>query len=161
MEAPGFIIHAAGSLGNMPDLGKRPYRLKCRFQVPAGSGPRFLEKAKYAAAEQFIADMKVKGWDYIGESARLPASERGFRMTFKGAHIEVRGLSKPRRLPDAREMQGAVMQGARFLPDARSDVVNVPHYTETEYVDFQLEGIFLHDTILTEVPDINEERRPK
>jgi len=160
MNAPNFIIHATGALGTMPDLGKRPYRLKCRFRVPAGSGPDFLEKAKYAAAEQFIADMKVKGWEYIGGSSRLPPEARGFRLTFKGAHVEVRGLSKPKRLPSSREMLPAIMQGARFLPDERSDVVTVPHYTETEYLDWELAGVFLRNTLLMEVPDAHEERRP-
>ena len=160
-SSPGFIIHATGSRGNMPDLGKKAYRLKCRFQVPAGSGRAYLERAKYAAAEQFVADMAKRGYEHIGESHRLPVAERGWRMKFKGAHIEVMtSLPKPKRLPSAREMQAAVMQGARFLADDRPTTMTVPHFTQCEYHDYELSTIFLRDTILFEVPDLHEEKRP-
>ena len=159
-----FVIHAAGSLGNRADLGKRPYRLKCRFQVPAGSGPGLLERAKYAAAEQFVADMAVRGYVYIGGSSRLPADQRGFRMAFKGAHVEVMtSIPKPKRLPSAREMQAAVMQGATFREDEkeRSTVKNVPHSSQSEFWDYELSAVFLHDTMLFDVPDSHEELRPR
>ena len=160
IAAPNFIVRATGALGTMPDLGKRPYRLKCRFQIPAGAGPRVLEKAKHVAAEQFIADMQVRGFSYIGESSRLPAGQRGFRMAFKGAHVEIAtSVSRPRVL-SAREMLPAVMQGAAFRNEDRSPVQDVPHFTQCEYHDYELSAVFLHDTILTEVPDAHEERRP-
>ena len=161
MNAPGFIIHAAGSLGNRPDLGKRPYMLHCRFQIEAYPTPGMLDRAKYAAAEQFIADMKVKGWDYIGESSRLPAEVRGFKMTFKGAHIETMTLHRPKRAPSSREMLPHVMQGAKFRADERPTVMTVPEINATEFWDYDLRGVFLHDTILAEVPDLHEEFRPR
>lgn len=161
MNAPGFIIHATGSRGNMPDLGKRPQRLHCRFTVPAYSGERMLTQAKYAAAEQFVADMAVRGWEYIGESSRLPADQRGFKLTFKGAHIEIMNPVKPKRTPSSREMQAAVMQGATFRADERATVMTVPHFSQVELWDYDLSGIFLHDTILFEVPDAHEEIRPR
>lgn len=156
---PNFIIHATGSLGNMPDLGKKPYRLKCRFEIGAGHSERQLEKAKYLAAEQFVADMAVKGFEYIGESSRLPPSERGFRMTFKGAHIKVTGARKPPRVPSAREMLPEIMQGNRFRAQEDPAVMMVPHWTESEYLDYELSAVFIHETILFEVPDAHEERR--
>ena len=157
-----FIIHAAGSLGNRPDLGKKPYRLKCRFDVGAYPSERVLEQAKYAAMEQWIADMAVRGFEYIGASSRLPDQERGVRMAFKGAHLEIRGIPKPKRPPSSREMQAAVMQGARFrAEDDFSSVRTVPHYTETERWDYELSAVFLSDTILAEIPDLHEEKRPR
>ena len=160
--APGFIIHAAGSLGNRPDLGKRPYRLKCRFDIGAHPSARHLELAKYEAMDQWVADMAVRGYDYIGDSSRLPKSERGVRMTFKGAHIEIRGIPKPKRPPSSREMEYAVRQGAKFrAEDDLSSVWTVPHYTETELWDYELSAVFLSNIILMEVPDLHEEKRPR
>ena len=163
VDVPNFIIHAAGSLGNRPDLGKKPYRLKCRFQIPAYSGERLLERAKYAAAEAFIADMAVKGWQYIGESSRLAPDARGFRMTFMGAHVEIMSsVKRPKRPPSSAKMQAAVMQGATFRApdDEGASVRTVPHFAEAEFWDYELAGVFLRDTLLMEVPDLHEERRP-
>lgn len=161
VQAPNFIIHAAGSLGNRPDLGKRPYRLKCRFQVPAGSGAAFLERAKYLAADAFIEDMARLGYEWIGESHRLPPTERGFRMVFKGAHIEIMQPIKRKRALSSREMQAAVMQGATFRTTDDPKVQTVPHHSQAEFHDWELSTIFLHDTILVETPDAHEEIRPR
>ena len=162
MTSPGFIIHAAGSLGNRPDLGKKPYLLHCRFEIGAYPSERALDQAKYAAAETFVADMKVKGWDYIGESSRLPPEARGFKMEFKGAHIVITNPRRPQRTLSARQMMPELMQGNKFRlrEDELPFVMNVPEPDATELWDYDLAGVFLHDAILTEYPDLHEEKRP-
>lgn len=158
--APGIIVHASGSRGNMPDPGKRAYRLHCRFQIGAYPSARQLELAKYKWAEQFVVDMAKKGYQHIGESSRLPPEQRGWRLTFKGAHIAPMNLVKPPRVLSSREMLPQVMQGARFRAEEEPPVMLVPHYSETEYWDYDLSTIFIRDTILMDQPDLHEERRP-
>ena len=159
IASPNFIIHAAGSLGNRPDMRKRAYRLHCRFQIEAYPAPGSLERARRATAEVFIEDMMKRGYDYVGESSRLPPSERGFRMEFKGSHIAVTNPQKPKRVLSAKEMLPQVMQGNKFRATDRPAVMDVPDIDATEYWDFDLSCIFMHDTILSEIPDRHEETR--
>lgn len=149
-SAPGFIIHAAGSLGNRPDLGKTPYRLKCRFRVGAYPSERVLTEAKFRSFDLFVDAMAKQGFDYIGESSRLPEDERGVRMVFKGAHVAIMNMHRPKRRLTSKEMLPQVMQGARFLPEEETHAAAVPHYTEVEFWDFELSAIFLRDTMLME-----------
>lgn len=133
-----------------PDLGKKAYRLRCRFRVGAYPGARFLEKAKYAAGEQFIRDMQVRGWEYV--------DRYGFRMTGPYAPVEPTTIHVIRP-PSSRNMLTAVAQGARFLPtDQGSQAQAMPVLHESENWEFELAGVFVHKTILTERPDPHEER---
>ena len=160
IASPNFIVHASGSRGNMPDLGKKAYRLHCRFRIGAYPSPRLLDLAKYEAAEQFVVDMAKKGYQHIGESSRLPPEQRGWRMAFKGAHIAPMNLVKHPRALSAREMLPRVMQGERFRVRDDPPVMLVPHFSEAEYWDYDLSTIFIHDTILMDWPDRHEERIP-
>ena len=159
IASPQFIIHASGSRGNTPDPGKKAYRLHARFPVPAHSGPRVLEKAKYQAADQFVVDMAKRGYQWIGESSRLPVDQRGWRLTFKGAHIAAMNLTKRPRTLSSREMLPQIMQGAKFRAEEEPRVYNVPHHNECEFWDYDLSTIFVRDTILGDVPDLHAERR--
>lgn len=146
-----FIIHAAGSLGNRADLGKHPYRLHCRFRVGADASKRDVEQAANIAADTFIADMAVQGWQHL--------SQYGFRLTFKGSSVVPMNLGRPKRPPSSREMLPQVMQGATFRSTGEPAVMNVLPPSMVEFVDFDLSGVFLHNTILSEIPDLHEERR--
>lgn len=161
ISRPNFIIHAAGSLGNRPDLGKQAHRLHCHFRIEAHPKPWALELAKRKAAEQFIVDMRTQGWEFMGESGRLPPAERGFRMKFYGAYVPVVNPGRPKRPPSSREMLPHVMQGAKFRSTEEPTVLDVPSPAMTEFWEYDISAVFIHTTILAEIPDLHEERRPR
>ncbi len=133
-----------------PDLGKRPYRLRCRFDIDAYPSERSLEKAKFAAAEMFVKDMKKQGFEYW--------EKHGFTMT--GPYSAVDTITLPKRgkgpLP-SKDIMAAVAAGYRpGQPSNSNGVKTVPLITETDRWAFELSGVFIHDTILTELPDKKE-----
>ena len=135
-----------------PDLGKRAYRMKCRFLIGAFPSERMLEKAKYEAADLFVRDMAKRGWQYMGEhgftmKGPFPATETVSLQSQGRWHIPSREL-----LPAA--SQGYGVRAAIDGGYAR----NVPMITETDSWEFELAGVFIHDTIMTEVPDPHEEK---
>ncbi len=136
----------------MPDLGKRPYWLHCRFEIGAQPTRRQLEQATHKWADRFIEDMAKKGYQYV--------EKFGIEVTFKGAHIAVMNLPRHPRVLSAKEMLPQVMQGARFRATDEPRVMVVPHFTETELWDYDIKACFLHDTILMDKPDRHEERIP-
>lgn len=152
VSVPNFIIHASGSLGGVPDLGKRPYRLHCRFRVGAKPSQRWLEKATETALEQFVTDMALQGREFI--------AKQGVKVTFKGAHIAPMGLDRPKRPPSSQRMLPEVMQGAKFRSSGEPRVMTVPHFSQSEYWDYDLSCVFLCDTIVGDVPYPHEEKRP-
>lgn len=147
-----FIVHASGSLGNRPDAGKRAYRLHCRFEVGAHPSERQLEKAMHYWMDRFVEDMAKRGYQYL--------SKYPIEATFKGAYVAPVALPKPKRLPSAREMQRDVMQGAKFRAEPVTGMQTVPHYLQAAIWQYDLSAVFLHDTILMDVPDLHEEKRP-
>ena len=52
-----------------------------------------------------------------------------------------------------------VMQGAKFRAEDVGGVMLVPDISATEFWDYDISAVFLHETILTEVPDRHEEAR--
>ena len=138
------------------DLGKRAYRLKCRFVIGAFPSERTLEKAKVHAAELFIADMAKQGWQYV--------SSHGF--TMKGPFPATTTVILPKRSEmerwntPSRELLPAVQSGYRARTGVDGGYARpVPLITETDAWEFELAGVFTHETILTEVPDAHEEAR--
>lgn len=137
-----------------PDLGKRAYRLRCRFTIGAMPSARTLEKAKYHAAELFVRDMKQQGWEYL--------DHYGFRMT--GPFPATEAVTVPKRSQQARwhipshELLPALLAGYRVpMPVEPSIVRCVPTISTTDAWEYELAGVFIRDTILTEVPDPHEE----
>ena len=147
-----FIIHAAGSLGNQADLGKKPYRLHCLVRVHERPSRDALTRAANQAAEVFIRDMAVQGWQH--------QPQYGFKLAFKGASVPYRdidiGNKRPKRPPSAKEMLPGVAQGARFRSEDTPLAMAYPTLEESEYWDYDLSGVFLHTTILVEYPDAHE-----
>jgi hypothetical protein len=131
------------------DLGTRPYRLRCRFTIDAHPSKRSLEKAGYASAKMFIRDMKLQGFEYM--------DRYGFEMT--GPYPAIATITVPKRsrqkwhLP-SKELMAAVAAGYRpSNPGNGNGVQTVPLINETDRWDFELSAVFLHDTILTELPE--------
>ena len=139
-----------------PDLGKKAYRLKCRFVIGAYPSEGTVEKAKYHAADLFIADMAKQGWQYV--------SRHGF--TMKGPFPATQMIMLPKRSEQerwhtpSRELLSAAQAGYRARTGADGGYVRpVPLLSDTDAWEFELAGVFTHDTILTEVPDPHEEIR--
>lgn len=152
MNAPSFIIRAAGSLGGVPDLGKRPYRLRCEVVVPGGLRGDRLKRAVERCLDDFVRDMHVRGFEWV--------SSKGWRREgMPRPYVEPMTIRRPKRLT-AKEMLPAVMQGARFLPPKDEPMAaTVPALEASERWRYVVSGVFTHDTILTDVPDAHEEQR--
>lgn len=140
-----------------PDLGKKAYRLRCRFSVGAFPSERSLEKAKYAAAEMFVTDMAKQGWHYL--------DRHGFKMTGPYPAVEVVQLPKRSQqerwhVPSA-DIMSAVATGTRIGRIAQDGgyAKPVPLLAESDRWEFELAAVFTHKTILTEYPDKHEERQ--
>jgi len=124
-----------------PDLGKRAYRLRCRFTVDAYPTREWLDKAKVAAAEAFVKDMGKQGWQY--------QDKYGFRLSGPFPAISpVALLSKAK--------QNRWHLNARYPVTLRQQaqdnyVANVPALNATDKWEFELAGVFVRPTILTEV----------
>ena len=135
-----------------PDLGKKAYRLRCRFTVPAFPRKDWLDKAKVTAAEAFVRDMAKQGFEYV--------DKYGFEMTGPFAPL-VRG-SLPKRHEQerwhqsSREMLPGLMRGVAPRASGGGYVSVVPSLNETEQWDYELKGVFVHKTILVEQPDSHE-----
>lgn len=129
-----------------PDLGKRPYRLKCRFITNAFPTERMLEKAKHEAAGLFVRDMAKQGWQHLGG--------HGFKMSGPFPATEI--VTLPKRSEQERwhtpSAQMLASQSFQRKPQASSYARIVPLITETDSWEFELAAVFVHDTLLTEIP---------
>lgn len=140
-----------------PDLGKKAYRLRCRFCIGAFPSEGSLEKAKRVAAEAFVTDMAKQGWSYL--------DHYGFKMTGPYPAIEV--VQLPKRSQQERwhlrsaDMMSAVTMGTRIGRIAQDGgyAKPVPLLAESDRWEFELAAVFAHETILTEYPDEHEENQ--
>ena len=139
-----------------PDLGKGAYRLRCRFTVDsAPTSPRqrrawehTLEKMKRATAKRFVADMDKQGWEYV--------DKYGFRMS--GPYhpvqpVDLRRLRRQRfnaRSPDFRQPHE---------PGPEAAVVTLSSLAESDRWDYELSAVFVHKTLLAEIPYVSEEQQ--
>ncbi len=139
-----------------PDLGKKPYRLKCRFVIGAYPSARALEKGKFEAADLFVRDMAKQDFDYV--------DHYGFKMSGPFPAVETVTLpsasQQERWHTPSAEMITAIRAGYQPEQLARNGgyAKSVPLISETDAWEFELSGVFVHDTILTEVPDPHEEK---
>lgn len=139
-----------------PDLGKKAYRLKCRFVIGAYPGARALEKGKYEAADLFVRDMAKQNYEYV--------DRYGFTLAGPFPATETVTLPKPSQQEQwhapSREMIVAIRAGYRPEQLVQNDgyAKPVPLISETDAWEFELSGVFVHETILMEVPDPHEEK---
>ena len=141
------------------DLGTKPYRLTCRFRVPAAP-PRWhylwtkwkqdLERAKFLAAERFVTDMKAHGFLYMEQ---FPVKMRGPFVA-----IDPMNLRKPPPRLTARQMVPGVLAGNRFRDQDSTQAVPMPLLDQTEEWEFELAMVFMHQTILVEYPTEAEQQ---
>jgi len=135
-----------------PDRGKKAYRLRCRFTVEAFPNPDFLERAKFRAAETFVEDMRKQGWEYL--------NSYGFKMTGPFPAIEVVNLPsrslQPRWHQPSQEVLQRIMAGQVVRTNDTSYASDVPSLGACEKWEYELAGVFAHETILTEMPDKKE-----
>lgn len=125
-------------------------RLKCRFTVEAGTTSDRLDKYKYKVAEAFVSDLEKQGWKY--EPNRLPASERGFKLTGPFPATPVKGLpsrAEQFRFNAQRDM-ARVLAGDKLRATDLSYVSNVPLLGETDKWEYELSAVFIHEEILVE-----------
>ena len=133
-----------------PDLGKKAYRLKCRFTIEANHKPEYLEKVKYKVAEEFINDIKKQGWEY--DPNRLPPSERGFKLTGPYPATPMTGLptkAEQFRFNAKRDMPRIAAGDKMRLPELNY-AQSVPLLGETDKWEYELSAVFIHATILVE-----------
>lgn len=137
-----------------PDRGYRPYRLKCRFEIEADHTRGQLEKARNVALNQFIADLSKQGWEY--QERFLP------RITGPYPNVQPSSsLPKPQRI-SAKRMLPELIQGHKFRDAGELEGVQTPEPIDaTEWVQYEITAVFIHKTILVDIPDLYEERRPR
>lgn len=147
MQAPQFIIHAAGSRGNVPDFGKKAYRLK--FSVITGPSPS-REAVKYGLRQSFgelERQLKQRGFVFVGE--------RTVRYEETVPHVECVDIRVPRRL-SSKQMLPGVMQGAKYRAEDEPVAMTVPLLEETDAWEHIFSGLFVHDTLMADLPDPHE-----
>mgnify|MGYP001616947722 FL=1 len=102
------------------------------------------------AAEQFVKDMAKRGWEYV--------DEHGFRMTGPYPSIEVMSLPKPPARLRNKEALARVIQGDRLRDPGGVITMSVPLLTATEYWEYELAGVFVHKTLVMDLPYPHEEK---
>ncbi len=140
-----------------PDLGKRGYRLKCRFTVEAYTRPEAVNKLKFKVAELWVQDMYKQGFDY--DPNVLPMDERGFKLVGPFVSTPITGLPKT---SDIRPMSGRealrrVLTGDPLRDTGKNFVANLPAIHETDKWEYEISAVFVHTTLMAEIPDSHEE----
>ena len=132
-----------------PDLGKRAYRMRCRFMIDAYPRQSWLEQAKYAAAKEFIKDMDTQGWEYLDKF--------GIRMS--GPYPQINFPTLPKRSQQeqwngpARNGPASHRNGRQTLSGSPGAVVVMPRLNEVERWEYELAAVFVRPTLVAEVPD--------
>ena len=133
------------------DHGKKPYRMHARFASAAYPREEWLVKARNACAEAFIRDMAKQGWHYVDR----PGPEFALQLTGPFTKMPPPSLAP-------------IGQQERWHFNARTDDplasrLRIPHETpgvhtlaprtETDEWEWDISAVFVHDTILMELPD--------
>ena len=138
-----------------PDMGRKAYRLRCRFKVSAFPSQDLLEKSKYKVAELFVESLAKQGWEYL--------DKHGFKMTGPFAPLVIVNLPKKHQQEQWHMKSSEVLANASFYQrlstKETSYVSSVMPLTECEEWEFELAGVFVHKTLLAETPDPWEERK--
>ena len=137
------------------DMGRKAYRLRCRFKVAAFPSQDLLEKSKYKVAELFVESLAKQGWEYL--------DKHGFKMTGPFAPLVIVNLPKRHQQAQWHTKSSEVLANASFYQrlstKETSYVSSVTPLTECEEWEFELAGVFVHKTLLAETPDPWEERK--
>jgi len=147
--APSFIIHAAGSLGNRPDAGRRAYRLRFAVIGDPQLTVEGLRRGLSGAIDEVERQMRQQGFVFAGENTIQYESKRPY--------VEPMTI-RPLRRPTAREMLPQVAQGARFRAPEETLAVPMPTFEASDAWEYIFSAIFVHDTIRIDIPKPHEER---
>ena len=131
------------------DLGRRPYRFKCRFVIEARPTRERLKQGALKAHELFVRDMAKQGWEHL--SSERPRLEGPFTPVVP---MTVR-IARP---PSSQEMLYAVAQGVTFRAGEETLAQNVVPLDQTDTWEYELGVVFVGKTIRFEVPDRHEEK---
>ena len=131
------------------DMGKRPYRLKCRFKIEPRPTRDSLKNGVLKTLDLFAGDMGKRGYEY--------APKYGIRLDGPFVPVVPITVRRPQRI-GSREMLPGVMQGNRYRDAGGSIARTVTPLSESEYWEYELAAVFIGNTILMETPDPHEER---
>ena len=147
MDLPEVLIR--------PDLGYKAYRLRCRFIMDAYPLSDWVTKTKFKVAEMFVADMAKQGWEY--DPNKLPVHERGFKLAGPFPQTpDITNIKVPRRYSGKQALL-MVAAGNRLHDEGQDYAVTLPTIDISEKWEYELSAVFIHKTILTEIPDSHEE----
>ncbi len=137
------------------DLGKKAYRLKCRFRIGSYPNERMLEKGKFEAAGMFVTDMAKQGYEYV--------DQYGFKMSGPFPYVETVQIpkrSEQKRWNDSSKALFASIQSGNFKRGAEDGgyAREVPRIEETDDWEFELAGVFVHETLVFQTADEHEEK---
>lgn len=154
MEGP-LLNHVPAGMGLeliLPrDRGRKPYWLHARFSTPAYPKPEWVDELADAAGKLFIADMNRQGWQF--------EDKHGLWWTGPLQPTPVTGAPTraQREYFRAKDALSRVQQGDKMRARELDYVASVPLLNESETWEYDLKGVFIHDTILVETPDPHEE----
>ena len=133
------------------DLGRKPYRFKCRFVIEARPTRESLKRGALKSHDLFVRDMAKQGWEYLSSE---PPRLRGPFTPVIPMTVHVR------RPPTSREMLHMVAQGApfRFRAEQETLAQTVTPLSMNESWEYELSLVFVGRTIRFEVPDRHEEK---
>lgn len=136
-----------------PDLGYKPYRMRCRVRTLAGRGPDLQGKAVLAQVESWIDQMATRGFEY---------NERHEGLKLVGGPypvVETVQIPRPKKRMSNKEMRWRVSQGDPCRDDIQSFAMTVPALGQVEFWEYEVSAVFVHKTILVETPSVEEERK--
>lgn len=126
------------------DLGKKAYRLKCRFVIEPRPSRECLTRGAIKALELFVVDMAKQGWRHVsGEAPRL-------RGPFSPTKTMTVRRTPP---PSAREMLPSVAQGNRFRAGGETLAHLVTPLAESDRWEYEIAAVFARDAIRAELSD--------
>ncbi len=138
-----------------PDLGRRAYRLKCRFVIEAYPTAGRLATVKVEAAERFVEDMAKQGYEYMDKHGVTEPRLIGAVTPITGAPTRAQ-----RERFDAAAALPNVMAGDRLRLQHEMDyAVTIPLLNQVDAWQYEITAVFVHKTLLVETPDDHEERK--
>ena len=126
-----------------PDLGKKAYRMRCRFTIDSYPKDEWLEKVKYEVARRFVEDMAKQGYDYIDKF--------GFKLSGPLDHVAVSHFIPPYNRQE--KWHYAARDGMPMRVSGDSYASDLPSLAEAEKWDFELSAVFVSRTLVVEVED--------
>ena len=149
IAAPAFIIHAAGSLGNRPDPGKRAYRLKFAVLGDPYLTVEALRRGLSGAIDEVERQLRQRGFVFAGEDT--------IEFVRKQPYIEPMTI-RPYRAPTSRQMAAGVAKGNRYRAPEETLALPYPTFEAARSWEYIFSALFVHDVLMADIPAPHEER---